>query len=97
MTNMIITEVLRVISRVLMYKIMPYNGSCTVRQEVVMSNLVYIMVPHLPKYQVLLDVTIIRECGSTLYVGMPQKQNARPIHCIAKSPNNLPKLPRNQF
>ena len=25
----------------------------------------------------------IRECVSTLYVGMPQKQNGRPIHCIA--------------
>ena len=22
------------------------------------------------------------ECGSTLYVGMPRKQNGRPIHCI---------------
>ena len=28
---------------------------------------------------------IIRECGSTLYVGMPRKQNGRPIHCIVKS------------
>ena len=27
----------------------------------------------------------IRECGSTLYVGMPWKQNGRPIHCIVKS------------
>ena len=26
----------------------------------------------------------IRECSSTLYVGMPQKQNGLPIHCIAK-------------
>ena len=32
---------------------------------------------------------IIRECGSTLYVGMPRKQNGRPIHCIVKlSPQN---------
>ena len=27
----------------------------------------------------------IRECDSTLYVGMPRKQNGRPIHCIVKS------------
>ena len=34
------------------------------------------------KYQML---HVIRECGSTLYVGMPRKQNGRPIHYIVKS------------
>ena len=45
----------------------------------------------------------IRECGSTLYVGMPRKQNGHrppPIHYIAKSfsqanPNDLLKPTRN--
>ena len=38
-------------------------------------------------------VLSIRECSSTLYVGMPWKQNGRPIHCIAKplSQNTLNK------
>ena len=31
------------------------------------------------------QLLLIRECGSTLYVGMPRKQDGRPIHCIVKS------------
>ena len=28
---------------------------------------------------------LLLECGSTLYVGMPQKRNGRPIHCTLHS------------
>ena len=38
-----------------------------------------------------ISVKNIRECGSTLCVGMPRKQNGRPIHCnciVKSSPQN---------
>ena len=28
---------------------------------------------------------LLLECGNTLYVGMPRKQNGRPIHCTLHS------------
>ena len=32
--------------------------------------------------------TVVRECGSTLYVGMPQKRNGRPYNAISLERTN---------